>query len=158
MLQLTTQRSLTLWTLAAAVWFLADSEVLAQRIFVPNAPASPTAPLAPRVRQAAQPRALAPITRRPVSKPFSDIQRRPTVSPYLNLGRDDSAAPDYQTLVRPQLEQLEFNRRQSLEVDRLNRQVQDFRTQAAFPAGGSPDLRATGHSTRFMNTSHFFPR
>lgn len=116
---------------------------------------------APRVRTSYPvpvPRYSASFYRKPIAKPFKNIQQRPTVSPYLNLVRDDSgAAANYQTLVRPQMEQLEINRQQELQINRLDRQFQDFRQESAFPQQGSEDIRATGHATRFMNRSHFYP-
>lgn len=113
----------------------------------------------------AQPSVAAPAARRaptfnlqPISKPFKNVQQRPTVSPYLNLVRDDNgAAANYQTLVRPQMEQIDFNRQQQTRLDRLDRQFQSFRNENAYPIQGSEQLRETGHSTRFMNRSHFYP-
>jgi hypothetical protein len=98
------------------------------------------------------------FNRQPISKPFKHVQRQPTVSPYLNLVRDDSgAAANYQTLVRPQMEQIDINRQQEMQFDRLDRQFQDFRSESAYPQQGSLDIRETGHITRFMNRSHYYP-
>lgn len=98
------------------------------------------------------------FNRQPIAKPFKNVQQRPTVSPYLNLVRDDSgAAANYQTLVRPQMEQIDINRRQEMQFDRLDRQFQNFRSESAFPQEGSLDIRETGHTTRFMNRSHYYP-
>jgi hypothetical protein len=107
------------------------------------------------------PRARGPATfkRQPISKPFKHIQQRPTVSPYLNLVRDDSgAAANYQTLVRPQMEQIDYNRQQENRLDHLNRQFQNFRSESAYPLQGSQDIRETGHITQFMNLSHYYPQ
>jgi len=106
----------------------------------------------------------APVARgafgRPLDKPFSNISRRPTVSPYLNLFRDGqgNAVLNYQTLVRPQLRQIERNRQQSQAIEGLNRQIQQIRSQQAFPVSGSTDIRATGHPTQFQNLSHYYSR
>ena len=88
------------------------------------------------------------------------ILRRPTVSPYLNLLRRDgfSGVTNYQTLVRPQLEQREFARIQQAELSRVQQQlsvqqrsiesVQQQRAQRVF---------STGHQTRFMNLQQYYP-
>ena len=88
------------------------------------------------------------------------ILSRPTVSPYLNLVRRDGfgGVTNYQTLVRPQLEQREFARIQQAEIDRVRQQlsvqqrriesVQQQRAQRVF---------STGHPTRFMNLQQYYP-
>ncbi len=88
------------------------------------------------------------------------ILSRPTVSPYLNLVRRDGfgGVTNYQTLVRPQLEQREFARIQQAELSRVRQQmavqqrsidtIQQQRAQRVF---------STGHPTRFMNTQNFYP-
>lgn len=98
------------------------------------------------------------FNRQPISKPFRNIQQQPTVSPYLNLVRDDNGGTaNYQTLVRPQVEQLNINRQQELQYERLDRQFQDFRSESAYPQQGAINLRETGHTTQFMNRSHYYP-
>ena len=127
----------------------ASAQLYLNRVQPPQARNNISAPAARRVRT---------FNRQPVSKPFKHIQQRPTVSPYLNLVRDDSgAAANYQTLVRPQMEQIDFNRQQEMQLDRLDRQFQDFRSESAFPQQGALNLRETGHTTRFMNRSHYYP-
>jgi hypothetical protein len=127
----------------------ASAQLYLNRVQPPRARTSISAPV---VRQSHY------FNRQPISKPFKHIQQQPTVSPYLNLVRDDSgAAANYQTLVRPQIEQLNFNRQQELQFDRLDRQFQNFRSESAFPQEGSVDIRETGHTTRFMNRSHYYP-
>ena len=88
------------------------------------------------------------------------ILSRPTVSPYLNLVRRDGfgGVTNYQTLVRPQLEQREFARIQQAEISRVRQQlavqqrsiesVQQQRAQRVF---------STGHPTRFMNLQQYYP-
>lgn len=63
-------------------------------------------------------------------KPFSTAANGPTVSPYLNLFRDqdDQAAPNYYTFVQPQVQQIEAAQQQRIDIQRLQRQVQ----QAAY--------------------------
>ena len=67
------------------------------------------------------------------SKPFSSVSSSPTVSPYLNLFREDFDGGgdfNYQTLVRPQLQQQQYNQqfqRQNLE---LAQRVQSISAQS----------------------------
>jgi len=151
-------RGITMLALAGA-WMLLNSAPLhAQTRTAPsianmvrNATTVPSAPVARGAFGGA------------LNKPFSNVFRRPTVSPYLNLFRDDGrgAVSNYQTLVRPQLEQIELMQqqtRQTRSLQRLNRQVQQLQQQAAFPISGSTQIRATGHTTQFMNLSHFYSR
>jgi hypothetical protein len=95
------------------------------------------------------------------SKPFSSVSSSPTVSPYLNLFREDldgGSDFNYQTLVRPQLQQQQFNQqieRQNLE---LSRRVQSISAQSPYknPAG-SESIYPTGHQTVSGYYSHFYP-
>jgi hypothetical protein len=82
---------------------------------------------------------------------------RPTVSPYLNLLQGGGGAlnlPQYQTLVRPFLEQQAINDRNSFNTQLMGRQINTLQTQVnrnQFAPG-----RATGHPTRYMNYSHYY--
>ncbi len=77
----------------------------------------------------------------------SDNPNGPTVSPYLNLLQSDSfGVTNYQSLVRPLVNQGNAIRRQGGALQQLER--------ATYSAG--PRL-GTGHSSYFMNYSHFFP-
>lgn len=88
------------------------------------------------------------------------ILNRPTVSPYLNLLRRDGfgGVTNYQTLVRPQIEQREFAANQQAEITRVQQQLavqqrslesaQQLRAQRVF---------STGHTTRFMNLQQYYP-
>lgn len=79
---------------------------------------------------------------------------RPTVSPYLNLFRPGSAGlPNYQTLVRPELQQLRTNSVQQSEISQLRSQVNADQQQAQ--RRGIPQ---TGHESRFRYYSHFYSR
>jgi hypothetical protein len=92
-------------------------------------------------------------------KPFSQIYRRPVVSPYLNLDRNDGgAAPNYFTLVQPQLQQQRYNQQQARRIDRLQREVGALQSTAGFTPFANEGIRATGHAATFMNTSHYFPQ
>ncbi len=99
--------------------------------------------------------------RSPFAKPFSSISASPTVSPYLNLFREGLGESDdfnYQTLVRPQLQQQQLNQqlqRQNLE---LSRRLQAISAQGAFQnRAGAENLSPTGHRTVFGNHSHYYP-
>jgi hypothetical protein len=84
----------------------------------------------------------------------SDNPNGPTVSPYLNLLQNNNqlnGIPNYQSLVKPLIEQRDASQRQGNSLQRLQQQVN---SQGASGAGGQ---RSTGHHTSFMNFSHFYP-
>jgi hypothetical protein len=94
------------------------------------------------------------------TKPFSSLTTTPTVSPYLNLfntSRTGTSAFNYQTLVRPQLQQQALNQqqqRQNLDVDR---KVQALAARGAYAsAAGSDQQVPTGHETAFMYYGHYY--
>lgn len=79
---------------------------------------------------------------------------RPSVSPYMNLFRQGSnGLPNYQTLVRPELQQLQTNALQKSEIADLRSQVatEEARTQ-------NRGLPQTGHESRFRFYSHYYSR
>lgn len=87
-----------------------------------------------------------------ISTPYNP---RPTVSPYLNLlqgGGNAVNLPQYQTLVRPFLDQQVINNRNAFNSQSLQRQVNSIQGQVSRGDGG----RATGHPTRYMNYSHYY--
>jgi hypothetical protein len=94
------------------------------------------------------------------SKPFTSFSPAPTVSPYLNLFREDLAGNDdlnYNTLVRPMLQQQQFNQqvqRQSLEMER---RLQSFAAQSDFNPQGSTQQLPTGHQTVFRYYGRYYP-
>jgi hypothetical protein len=94
------------------------------------------------------------------SKPFSNYTPPPTVSPYLNLFREDfdgTSDFNYQTLVRPILQQQQINQqveRQSLE---LARRLQSMAAQSDFNPQGSESQFPTGHQSVFMYYGHYYP-
>jgi hypothetical protein len=96
----------------------------------------------------------------PASKPFQNYTPEPTVSPYLNLFREDfdgTSDFNYQTLVRPMLQQQQFNRqmqRQSLE---LASRMQSMAAQSDFNPQGSTSQFPTGHQTVFGYYGHYYP-
>jgi hypothetical protein len=93
-------------------------------------------------------------------KPFSNVSSRPAVSPYLNLFREDfegSGDFNYQTLVRPQLQQQQFNQRVQDESQALSRRVQQISASAAYNPQGSRSQYPTGHQTVFGYYGRFYP-
>jgi hypothetical protein len=92
-------------------------------------------------------------------KPFETVYREPTVSPYLNLYRaedESESAPNYFAFVRPQLDQIEANRRQQREIQQLRGQVQGISTTIAGPQYGRSAPPATGTRSRYMDTAQFY--
>jgi hypothetical protein len=93
-------------------------------------------------------------------KPFASVNTAPTVSPYLNLFRNDLSGQsdfNYQTLVRPQLQQQQFNsaiQRQDLQN---TRRLQAIAAQADFNPSGAKDQYPTGHQTTYNYLGHYFP-
>lgn len=82
---------------------------------------------------------------------------RPTVSPYLNLLQGGGGAlnlPQYQTLVRPFLEQQSINDRNAFNSQVMGRRINSLQQQVN-QQQYSP-ARATGHPTRYMNYSHYY--
>ena len=94
-------------------------------------------------------------------KPFSSVSSSPTVSPYMNLFREDFDGGgdfNYQTLVRPQLQQQQLNQQFQRENMELARRVQSISAQSDYqnPAG-SESINPTGHQTAFGAYLHFYP-
>jgi hypothetical protein len=84
----------------------------------------------------------------------------PTVSPYLNLLQSNAfGVTNYQSLVRPLVDQGNAINRQG---NSLNRIQQQLNTPGGAAGGGgyrgSGGSRGTGHTTLFMNYSHFYPQ
>ena len=93
-------------------------------------------------------------------KPFAGYTPAPTVSPYLNLFREDldgQSDLNYQTLVRPQLQQQATNERLQREALELNSRLQAISAQADFNPAGSRSQPPTGHQTVFMYYGHYYP-
>jgi hypothetical protein len=92
-----------------------------------------------------------------VMGPTLPILDRPAVSPYLNMvdnGFNFSGVSNYQTLVRPLIEQQESAGLQGQAIRQLQRQVTN--ASSPYAARGARGVRSTGHSTRFMNYSHYY--
>ncbi|MEX2186441.1 MAG: hypothetical protein WD875_06595 [Pirellulales bacterium] len=83
------------------------------------------------------------------------VTRGPTVSPYLSLfNRSGSSTTPYYSFVKPRLEQEAENRRAQQQTAQLRQELNQVsaRANAAQQAGRLP----TGHTTVFMNYSHYF--
>ena len=81
----------------------------------------------------------------------SDNPNGPTTSPYLNLLQNNNfGGANYQTLVKPLLDQPAAIQRQGAQIQRLQNQVNSQYM------GGGGSRSSTGHSTFFMNRSHFY--
>ncbi|MBX9788399.1 MAG: hypothetical protein K2Y37_05745 [Pirellulales bacterium] len=82
------------------------------------------------------------------------LYNRPTVSPYLNLTRPGGViTPNYQSLVRPQVDQMRVNRAQRQTTANLQREISSSRHQAVTPG---QQIRGTGHATNYMSYSQYF--
>ncbi|HEY4311586.1 MAG TPA: hypothetical protein VGN12_19220 [Pirellulales bacterium] len=91
------------------------------------------------------------------TRPFENEASRPRVSPYMNLvNNPQGAATNYQSLVRPQLEQQGVNRSNRAAIGQLQRSAAPTRSQST--AQGNQKLRGTGHPTTFNDTSRYFPK
>lgn len=89
---------------------------------------------------------------------FADPAVAPTVSPYLNLGVNGEGNSNYQSLVRPLLEQRAALARQAIATDRDQRQQGRFGSDNAGTGSRHKDVRSGQSARRFMNYSHYFGR
>ncbi|MDZ7617846.1 MAG: hypothetical protein U1E05_12650 [Patescibacteria group bacterium] len=145
----------------------AETMTYGSRVASPQMPYAPTgAPGTPGYRQqgTVQPARIgAGIVGSPgiapeIVKPFSDYQQLPIISPYLNLERRDGLDFDnYNTLVRPFVEQnnrnnLLQNEVQSLQntINQQQRSLQQMNRQTELYQG-------TGQPRHFQDTGGYFP-
>ena len=92
----------------------------------------------------------------PKNRPFESYSRRPSVSPYMNLLNNQTGnATNYQSLVRPQLDQQSFNQKSASAIKGL--QSQAGKQQSKSGSEGNQKLRPTGHAATRQNYSHFYP-
>jgi hypothetical protein len=89
------------------------------------------------------------------SQMANTLYNRPTVSPYLNLLRQQGVGspPNYQTLVRPQLDQDRINSAQHRQMRNLQNQLTDLDRTTVEPG---ETIRATGHRTDFLEFRNYF--
>ncbi len=89
----------------------------------------------------------------------------PTVSPYLNLTRPSyGGVPNYFALVRPQIQQQNYNRqaqnligRQQRDILALQNEVQQ-ELQPVSATGKGSWFMAPGTRERFLDTSRYYPQ
>lgn len=85
--------------------------------------------------------------------------RRPTVSPYMQLLNNNTGfATNYQSLVRPQVEQNNFNARSASAIRGLQRDAAASSTRSASSTEGNVKMRKTGHASTRENYSHYYPQ
>lgn len=85
----------------------------------------------------------------------SDNPNGPTVSPYLNLLQNNAilgGPTSYQSLVKPLIEQRNAIQRQGNSLQQLQGQMSNA------PYNGPSARTGTGHTTRFLNYSHFYSK
>jgi hypothetical protein len=95
-----------------------------------------------------------------LGKPFSGFSPSPTTSPYLNLFREDFAGNsdlNYNTLVRPQLQQQAFNQQVQRQGMEMARRMQSMAAQSDFNPQGDKNQYPTGHQTVMKYYGHFYP-
>lgn len=84
--------------------------------------------------------------------------RRPAVSPYMNLLNNNTGlATNYQSLVRPQVEQQSYNARSSSAIRGLQRQAASSTGRNASTTEGNVKMRKTGHAAQRESYSHYYP-
>lgn len=77
---------------------------------------------------------------------------RPTVSPYVNLGINSNGVSNYQTLVRPMIDERQALERQNATLSQLQQ-----RMGGQAPQGNSREQAANGRpGVRFQHYSHYF--
>jgi hypothetical protein len=82
---------------------------------------------------------------------------RPTVSPYLNLFNDPNGVGVYQTLVRPFLQQNDFNSRAATNINQLQQELNQVRSGSGLGVTGTGGrIRPTGHAATYMDFSHYY--
>lgn len=84
----------------------------------------------------------------------------PAVSPYLNLLRNNGRGytANYQTLVRPMIQQRQQAQYQQIEINRLQQQIgANEALLNQIRENRTDQSLQTGHPTRFMNTLNYYP-
>jgi hypothetical protein len=97
-------------------------------------------------------------------KPFNSVQSEPAISPYLNLYRSDSSGQNqllnYYTLVRPQLDQIDANKKQAADMQKLRKQVLNAAQHPSQGPAANSDPSEGGMtvSAHYMDTAQFYRR
>jgi hypothetical protein len=84
---------------------------------------------------------------------------QPTVSPYLNLFNNPNGIATYQTLVRPFLQQNDYNSQQNYINNQVQQELNQVRETSGLGAtGASRGIRptGTGQAATYMNLSHYY--
>jgi hypothetical protein len=95
-------------------------------------------------------------------KPFTAMQSEPTISPYMNLYRNDPSGQNqllnYYTLVRPQLDQIDANKKQAADMQKLRNQVLNATQHPSQGQGATSDPSEDGMtvSAHYMDTAQFY--
>lgn len=92
----------------------------------------------------------------PSVNPMANIMNRPTVSPYLNLL--NGGPGNYQSFVRPFAQNQQQLRQQQNQIGGLQRGLNQVQQSLQAPTSGDGSLRPTGHTSQYMNYSHYYPR
>ncbi len=125
------------------------------RQFSPSSNSSATAP--PRSQSAS----FGISASTPTSKPFASVNTQPTISPYMGLfneGFGEFNDLDYQTVVRPAIQQRDFNQQVVRQTQAINRRVNALAARNAYNTTGNQGVMPTGHAATFNNHSRFYPR
>ena len=98
----------------------------------------------------------------PGQKPFQDVYRRPNVSPYNQISNfsdnPQASANIYQQLVQPQQEQQRMRldqMDQARQMGKLQNQVTQIQRDTRARQIDTT-IRPTGHSSTYMNYSHYY--
>lgn len=89
---------------------------------------------------------------------FGPVNDRPAVSPYLNLldlGYSMSGLSPYNTLVQPLIQQRDATNQQQAQISQLQRSQRAAASYGGLRGTGTA-VHATGHTTRFLNYSHYY--
>lgn len=98
-------------------------------------------------------------TSQPSSKPFAHVNPAPTISPYLGLFDEGFGLYqdlDYQTIVRPAIQQRQFNEQVMRQAQTMNRRLSSLSARNAFNTTGNQQIAPTGHAATFQNLSRFY--
>lgn len=86
----------------------------------------------------------------------SAMEYRPTVSPYVNLADSSTGLSNYQSLVRPLIEEREELNRQWSELERINQQMTGMTGATKRPESGPMGTGNRSSAVRYMHYSHYF--
>jgi hypothetical protein len=95
-------------------------------------------------------------------KPFQALNSEPAISPYLSLYQNNSNQNqllNYYTVVRPQMEQIEANKKQEAEIQKLRSQVQNSGQSGAVRQASFGDTSSSEGMTvsaHYMDTAQFY--